>query len=67
MKVLIGDNHSAHLSPVVLDLCEENNVRFIFLPENATHLMQPLDVAVFAAMKATWKKVLRAWRHSCER
>lgn len=52
---------------MVLDLCEQYNIRFIFLPDNATHVMQPLDVAVFAPMKTEWKKILRHWKDSCER
>jgi hypothetical protein len=67
VKVLIGDNLAAHLSPVVTELCEENNVRFIFLPENSTHLLQPLDVAVFGPMKRKWKEVLTAWKEECAR
>lgn len=47
VKVLIGDNLAAHLSPYVLDMCRKHNVRFVFLPENSTHILQPLDVSVF--------------------
>jgi hypothetical protein len=65
VKVLIGDNLAAHLSPVVIDLCQLHNVRFIFLPENSTHLLQPLDVAVFGPMKRRWRQVLTAWKEKC--
>ena len=44
-KVLIGDNLSSHLSPEVVRLCEENNILFKFLVPNATHLVQPIDLA----------------------
>jgi hypothetical protein len=44
VKVLIGDNLAAHMSPTVTCLCQENNIRFIFLPENSTHLLQPPDL-----------------------
>lgn len=67
IKVLIGDNLAAHLSPEVLKLCQENNIRFCFLPENATHLMQPLDVGVFAPMKRHWREILRDWKEGCSR
>ncbi len=56
------------MSPTVLDLCAKHNIRYIFLPENSTHIMQPLDVAVFGPMKRhCWKKVLSAWKEECER
>jgi hypothetical protein len=38
IKVLIGDNLAAHLSPVVLAQCEENNVRY--------HTVQPYSTTV---------------------
>jgi len=66
-KVLIGDNLASHLSPYVLELCEEWNVRFVFLPENSTHILQPLDVGVFGPMKRAWKTVLSTWKVDCEK
>jgi hypothetical protein len=30
-------------------------LRFVFLPENSTHMLQPLDVSVFGPMKKRWK------------
>lgn len=53
-KVIIGDNLSSHISLKVLKSCEDNNVRFICLPPNSTHLTQPLDVAFFAPLKRIW-------------
>jgi len=62
VKVLISDNLAAHLSPVVIAQCEEYNIRFIFLPENATHMLQPLDVTVFGPMKRRWREILADWK-----
>ena len=39
-KVMIGDNLSSHLSPDIIRRCQENNIRFVFLPPNSTHLTQ---------------------------
>lgn len=61
-KVIIGDNLSSHLSLEVIKLCDANNVRFVLLPPNATHLYQPLDVAIFKPIKREWKKVLDTWK-----
>ena len=41
-KFLMGDNLASHLSVDVIKLCDEKNIRFIFLPSNSTHLTQPL-------------------------
>ena len=61
-KVLIGDNLSSHFSKRVLKLAAEHNIQFVCLPSNATHLMQPLDVAFFGPMKREWRKILDDWK-----
>ena len=61
-KAIIGDNLSSHLSLEVLRLCEENDVKFIALPPNSTHLLQPLDVAFFRPLKSHWRDVLMNWK-----
>lgn len=61
-KVMIGDNLASHVSSDVLALCRANNIRFILLPPNATHLCQPLDVSVFRPIKEAWRKELKQWK-----
>lgn len=61
-KFLIGDNLSSHLSVDVIKLCTDNQIRFIFLPSNSTHLTQPLDVAFFRPMKIAWRQILEEWK-----
>lgn len=61
-KVVIGDNLSSHFSVDVLRKCTENDIKFICLPANMTHLTQPLDVAVYGPMKKVWRSVLEEWR-----
>ncbi|XP_047130715.1 uncharacterized protein LOC124810243 [Hydra vulgaris] len=63
-KVLIGDNLSSHISQNVLKLCKENNIVFVCLPPNSSHLTQPLDVAYFRPLKNKWKIVLTLWKES---
>ncbi|CAG4981874.1 unnamed protein product [Colias eurytheme] len=61
---MLGDNLSSHISVDVLRACEENNVRFVCLPPNSTHLTQPLDVAFFRPMKVAWRNSLTEWKAS---
>ena len=56
-KILIGDNLSSHFSQEVLKSAEENNVSFVCLPANSTHLLQPLDVAFYGPLKRSWRKI----------
>lgn len=63
-KAVIGDNLSSHLSQNVIKECQSNNIRFILLPANSTHLCQPLDVSVFRSLKAAWRKQLLQWKLS---
>ena len=38
--------------------------KFLALPSNATHLLQPLDVAYFCLMKVAWRKMLKDWKET---
>ena len=61
-KILIGDNLSSHFSIEVVQACDEYDIAFVSLLPNATHLLQPLDVAVFGPAKRIWRSVLEDWR-----
>lgn len=61
-KVLIGDNLAAHTSMHVLRCCEQNDISFVLLPPNGTHLLQPLDVSFFGPFKKVWRSVLADWK-----
>lgn len=58
-KVVIGDNLSSHLNLDVLRMCQRNNIKFVFLPANATHITQPLDISFFRPVKIAWRKILQ--------
>lgn len=62
-KFLTGDNLSSHLSLESIRLCEANNIKFIFLPSNSTHLTQPLEVALFfRPTKVKWRDIMEEWK-----
>ena len=50
-KLLIGDNLTSHMSAEVIELCKENNIKFVCFPPNSTEKLQPLDVGFFGPMK----------------
>lgn len=63
-KVLIGDNLSSHITQEVLDKCRQNDIYFVCLPPNSTHLTQPLDVAFFHPLKQKWRQILSKYKSS---
>ena len=65
-KVLIADNKSTHLNVTIFQKCRKENISFVCLPPNSTHLTQPLDVAFFRPMKIAWRKVLLEWKGTPE-
>lgn len=50
--LFILDNHSTHKNNGELeDIFKKNNIDVVYLPANATHFLQPLDVVVFGSFK----------------
>ena len=60
--MLIGDNVASHFTPEVIESSIANNIAFTCLIPNSTHLLQPLDMAVFRPIKQEWRKILQQWR-----
>ena len=60
--VIIGDNLASHFTEVVIQKAIENNIAFVCLPKNATHLCQPLDVAFYRPLKMRWRAILDKWK-----
>ncbi len=61
--VLLGDNLSSHLSLSVIRRCQDENIRFVLLPANSTHLCQPLDVSFYHPLKEKWRGILNEWKN----
>jgi len=58
-KVLIGDNISSHIQPEIIYTCEQNNIDFVCLPKNSTHLTQRF----FRPLKQAWRHFLNKWKN----
>ncbi|KAJ8897202.1 hypothetical protein PR048_002548 [Dryococelus australis] len=56
--LLLMDAHGAHITPQVIELAKENYVHVITFPSHTTHILQPLDVGVYRALKSAWQKEL---------
>ncbi|KAG2953223.1 hypothetical protein PC119_g28075 [Phytophthora cactorum] len=56
--VLLVDNSSTHIDLDTVTKCIEGGILLVTLPANATHLFQPLDVAVFRPFKTKVREAL---------
>ena len=56
-RILFIDGHGSHISLRLIDLAKESNVILFCLPPHTTHLLQPLDVAVFSPLKNHFSKI----------
>jgi predicted HTH domain antitoxin len=52
--LLILDGHGSHLTPEFDHICKENKIIPLCMPAHSSHLLQPLDVTVFAVLKRVY-------------
>ncbi|RYP17078.1 hypothetical protein DL767_010080 [Monosporascus sp. MG133] len=50
-RLLILDQHVTHITTEFMAECRRNRVRCLHIPSHSSHIMQPLDIGVFAALK----------------
>lgn len=60
--LFVVDGHRSHMSTELGKLCSNNNIILCALPPNATHFLQPTNVAVFKPLKEYWRQEVRAWQ-----
>jgi hypothetical protein len=57
-RLLVIDGHHTHTTVDFMWECFSNKVYIVFLPAHTSHMLQPLDVAVFGPLKTAFKKHL---------
>ena len=60
--VLFVDGHISHVSIELIQLARERGVVLFCLPSHTTHVLQPLDVAVYGPVKKSWRKILKEYK-----
>jgi hypothetical protein len=50
-RLLIADGHDSHISGNFIGHCMENNIDLLILPPHCSHILQPLDIAIFGPLK----------------
>ena len=62
-RILCVDGHASHISTAAIEYCITRKIIVLCLPAHTTHLLQPLDVGVFAPLSIAYKNhVQRATR-----
>lgn len=54
--LLIMDNHKSHISMELIGQARKAGVDIVTIPPHTSHIVQPLDIAVFAGFKAAWRR-----------
>lgn len=60
--LIIYDGHSTHVQLNVVEKAKELGAEIIKLPSHASHLLQPLHLAVFKSIKDRWDAKVLAWQ-----
>lgn len=50
-RMLIVDGHNSHFSTEFIQYCEANKIALFCIPPHTTHILQPLDVGLFAPLQ----------------
>ena len=58
--MLIFDRHASHVSSAAVAFCLSNNIILLCLPPHTTHVLQPLDVGLFAPLATAYKANVRS-------
>jgi len=59
-RLLICDGHDSHISGNFISHCIQNRITLMILPPHTSHILQPLDVALFGPLK---KRLTAALAH----
>jgi hypothetical protein len=50
------DGHRTHCAVETVEFCISNNIKMLLMPAHTSHILQPLDVSVFGAYKAAYRR-----------
>ena len=54
-RLLVLDGHASHINTQAIEFCEAHKILLLCLPPHTTHLLQPLDVGIFAPLACAYK------------
>ena len=57
--MLLVDGHTSHITTQAIQFCIDQKIILLCLPAHLTHIIQPLDVGIFAPLAHAYKKGVR--------
>lgn len=61
--LLLIDGHKSHMTLVLSEACEKNQIILYALPPNTTHILQPADISVFRPLEVEWRNTISKWQN----
>ena len=55
-RLLVLDGHRSYETTEFIWECFTHNIHLVFLPPHTSHVLQPLDLAVFSSLKTAYRK-----------
>ena len=59
-RLLILDGHGSHTPIDFMWECKKNNIHLLYLPAHASHVLQPLSLALFSVVKSSYRNAISA-------
>lgn len=59
-KLLVMDGHGSHLTAQFDAICKENKIIPLCMPSHSSHLLQPLDIGCFSAIKKAYGQYIQS-------
>ena len=63
-RLLICDGHGSHVTGGFLTYCMKNDIQLIVLPPHSSHILQPLDVAIFGPLKKALTRAMQPYHYA---
>jgi hypothetical protein len=57
-RLLVLDGHESHHSAEFETFCKAHNIVTLCMPPHSSHLLQPLDVALFGSLKRSYGRMV---------
>ena len=55
-RLLVLDGHGSHATDEFMFECFKHRIYLLYLPAHTSHILQPLDLAVFSPLKTSYRK-----------